>query len=67
MWYRILVKRGEGNTNLPEFSLLKFLLLIYHHSHFLATTLDFTFFLRAANLFTAGLFLVLDKLLTAHT
>jgi len=38
---------GEGNTNLPELSLLIFLLLAYHHNHFLAqlaTTLDFTSF-----------------------
>jgi len=38
------VKRGEGNTNLPELSLLKILPLAYHHSHFLAATLDFTSF-----------------------
>jgi len=41
---RIVVKRGEGNTNSPELSLLKCLLLAYHHSHFLAATLDFTSF-----------------------
>jgi len=29
-------------TNSPELSLLKFLPLIYYHSHFLATNLDFT-------------------------
>jgi len=57
------VKRGEGNTNLPELSLLKFLPLAYHHSHFLATTLDFTSFFTTAFLgglhtfFTGGLFL----------
>ena len=44
--------------NSPELSLLKFLPLTYHHSHFLAATLDFTFFftiafLRAALFFTA--------------
>jgi len=38
------VKRGEGNINLPGLSLLKFLLLTYHHSHFLAATLNFTSF-----------------------
>jgi len=38
----------EGNTNSPEFSLLKILLLAYHHSHFLATTLDFTSFFTMA-------------------
>jgi len=52
-------KRGEGNTNYPQLPLL---LLIYHHRHFLATTLDFTSFvtmafLGAAHFFTAGLFL----------
>jgi len=31
---------GEGNTNLAELSLLKFLTLAYHHGHFLAVTLD---------------------------
>ena len=30
--------------NSPELSLLKFLPLTYHHSHFLAATLDFTSF-----------------------
>jgi len=38
------VKHGEGNTTLPELSLLKFLLLTYHPSHFLAAILDFTSF-----------------------
>jgi len=38
------MKRGEGNANSPELSLLKILLLTYHHSHFLAATSDFTFF-----------------------
>jgi len=56
------VKRGEGNTNSPELLLLKFLPLAYHHSHFLAATLDFTIFftttfLGAAHFFIAGLFL----------
>jgi len=36
------VKCGEGNTDSPELSLLKILPLAYHHSHFLAATLDFT-------------------------
>ena len=40
----------------PELSLLKFLPLTYHHSHFVAATLDFTSFftiafLRAAHFF----------------
>jgi len=38
------VKHGEGNTNSPEFLLLKILPLAYHHSHLLAATLDFTSF-----------------------
>jgi len=42
------VKRGEGNTNSPELSLLKILPLAYHHSHFLAATLDFTSFFPMA-------------------
>jgi len=42
------VKRGEGNTNSPELSLLKFLLLTDHHSHFLAATLDSTSFFTMA-------------------
>jgi len=51
----------EGNTNLPELSLLKVFPLAYHHSHFLATTLDFTSFFTMASLgphtfLTAGLF-----------
>ena len=31
-------------TNLPELPLLKFLPMNYYHSHFLATTFDFTSF-----------------------
>jgi len=46
------VKHGEGNTNSPELSLLKFLLLAYHHSHFLAATLDFTSFFMINQLST---------------
>ena len=38
-----LVLLGLG-TKLPKLSLLKFLPLTYHHSHFLAATLDFIFF-----------------------
>ena len=52
-----------GNTNSPELSLLKFLPLTYHHSHFLVATFDFTSlftlaFLEAASFFTAWLFLI---------
>jgi len=51
----------EGNTNSLELLLLKILPLSYHHSHFLATTLDFTSFFTMAFLelhpfFTAALF-----------
>jgi len=53
---------GESNTNSTELSLLKFLLLTYYHSHFLAATLDFPPFFTMACLggthfFTAILFL----------
>jgi len=50
------VKRGEGNTNSPESSLLKFLPLAYHHSHFLAATLDFTSLFMTAFLGAAYFF-----------
>ena len=57
----IRVNFCAASQNLPELSLLKFLPLTYHHSHFLAATLDFTSFftiafLRAAHFFTAWLF-----------
>ena len=54
------LKRGRGNANSAELSLLKFLRLTYHHSHFLATTLDFTFFILA--FLGAALFLQLGCL-----
>ena len=38
----------EAAQNSPELSLLKFLPLTYHHSHFLAATLDFTSFFTIA-------------------
>ena len=44
--------------NSPELSLLKFLPLTYHHSHFLAATMDFTSFFTIAFL-RAALFLQL--------
>ena len=63
---KILITTSQVNfcaasQNLPELLLLKFLPLTYHHSHFLASTLDFTSFftiafLRAAHFFTAWLF-----------
>ena len=48
--------KAKRHQNSPELLLLKFLPLTYHHSHFLAATLDFTSFfiiafLRAALLF----------------
>ena len=48
--------KTKRHKNSPELSLLKFLPLTYHHSHFLAVTLDFTSFftiafLRAAHFF----------------
>ena len=53
----------QAAPNSPELSLLKFLPLTYHHSHFLAATLDFTSFftmafLGAAHFFIAWLFLI---------
>ena len=39
-----LVPLGQLAQNSPELLLLKFLPLTYHHSHFLAATLDFTSF-----------------------
>jgi len=50
------VKHGERNTNSPELSLLKFLHLAYHHSYFLAATLDFTSFFTTATLGAAHFF-----------
>ena len=41
-----LVPLGQLAQNSPELSLLKFLPLTYHHSHFLAATLDFTSFFQ---------------------
>ena len=38
----------KWHKNSPELSLLKFLPLTYHHSHFLAATLDFTSFFTIA-------------------
>ena len=58
----------QAAPNSPELLLLKFLPLTYHHSHFLAATLDFPSFFtiafsRAALLFfTAWLFLIRYKL-----
>ena len=63
-----LVPLGQLAQNSPELSLLKFLPLTYHHSHFLAATLDFTSFftiafLRAAPFLTAWLFWIRISLL----
>ena len=54
-------KTKRHQIHLKKLSLLKFLPLTYHHSHFLAATLDFTSFftiafLGAALFFTAWLF-----------
>ena len=54
----IQVNFCAASQNLPELSLLKFLPLTYHHSHFLAATLDFTSFFTIAFL-RAALFLQL--------
>jgi len=52
IWCWVLVKLGGGHTNSPELSLLKFLPLNYHHSHFLAITFDFmSFHLGATHFF----------------
>ena len=48
----------KRHKNSPELSLLKFLPLTCHHSHFLAATLDFTSFFTIAFL-RAALFLQL--------
>ena len=61
----------KRHKNSPELSLLKFLPLTYHHSHFLAATLDFTSFftiafLRAAHFFTAWLFWIRLALTPKH-
>ena len=40
-------KLEGGNTNFPEFLLLKILPLCYHCSHFWAATFDFTTFFDA--------------------
>ena len=49
---KILITTVQVNLvlaqNSPELSLLKFLLLTYHHSHLLAATLDFTSFFTMA-------------------
>ena len=49
----------KRHKNSPELSLLKFLPLTYHHSHFLAATLDFTSFFTIAFLRAAHFFLQL--------
>jgi len=46
----------DSAPNSPELSLLKLLPLAYHHSHFLAATLDFTSFFTAAFLGAAYFF-----------
>ena len=51
--------QDQAVPNSPELSLLKFLPLTYHHSHFLAATLDFTSFFTIAFLRAALFFLQL--------
>ena len=46
----------QAAPNSPELLLLKFLPLTYHHSHYLAATLDFTSFVTIAFLRAAHLF-----------
>ena len=46
----------QAAPNSPELSLLQFLPLTYPHSHFLATTLDFTSFFTIAFLGAALFF-----------
>ena len=46
----------QAAPNSPELSLLKFLPLTYHHSHFLAATLEFTSFFTIAFLRAALFF-----------
>ena len=55
----IQVNFVKQHKNSPELSLLKFLPLTYHHSHFLAATLDFTSFFTIAFLRAAHFFLQL--------
>ena len=50
---------GQLAQNSPELLLLKFLPLTYHHSQFLAATLDFTSFFTIAFLRAAHFFLQL--------
>ena len=55
----IQVNFVKRHKNSPVLSLLKFLPLTYHHSHFLAATLDFTSFFTIAFLRAAHFFLQL--------
>ena len=55
----IQVNFCAASQTLPELSLLKFLPLTYHHSHFLAATLDFISFFTIAFLRAAHFFLQL--------
>ena len=56
----IQVNFVKWHKNSPELSLLKFLPLTYHHSHFLAATLDFTSFFTIAFLRATHFFLQLS-------
>ena len=59
----LIVTCGGGNTNSAESSLLKFWPLTYHHSHFLAATLDFASFFTMAFLGAALIFYSLTILI----
>ena len=61
--------QDQAAPNSPELLLLKFLPLTYHHSHFLAATLDFTSFFTIAFLRAALFFYSLVALyqISRHT
>jgi len=53
------VKHEESDKNSPELLLLNFLSVIYNHSHFLAATFDFFFFITCGFFGVSSLFLQL--------
>ena len=52
----LITRQDQAAPNSYELLLLKFLRLTYHHSHFLAATLDFTSFFTIAFLRAALFF-----------